>query len=289
MDNPILLDIYTVGDGVTDKRRLHQFSSIFRPTTMALLDRVGIPLGTSCLEVGCGIGDVTFELARRVGALGRVVGMDIDAARIADARKEAAEDGLHNVEFRLADIRTYREKAENDKSTPEFGVIYSRFVLDHFSDPGKVIGTMRDMLVPGGVLIAECVDYSAWYCVPSLPAFDRVLKLHEELRLHTGGYTDMGARLPVLFLEADLSGIEISIFQYMQLAGPFKQWVLSTLTKERAEWMIALDLTTREEIDQLIAELAAHSENPRTAMGTPRFMQVWGYKGHEPDSYRLAR
>ena len=71
----------------------------------------------------------------------------------------------------------------------------------------------------------------------------------------------------MLFLEADLSGIEISIFQYMQLAGPFKRWVLSTLTKERAEWTIALDLTTREEIDQLIAELAAHAGKPENCDG----------------------
>ena len=266
------LDIYTVGEGVADKTRLEFLVQLFRPTTLALLDRIAIKLGMVCLDAGCGTGDITFELARRVGAQGKIVGVDLDDVRIEEASREAAAFPLSNVEFRVADIRKKTE-------TPsEFDLIFSRFLIDHVAHPDDVFANMRDMLKPGGILIAECADYSGWYCYPALPAFDRALELLAELRRHTGGAYDFGAKLPVLLLGAGLADVEISVFQLMELAGPLKRWILSTLTGDRAEWMITLDLTTREEIERLLAEIRGHIENPRTVMGTPRFIQSWGYK-----------
>ena len=58
----------------------------------------------ACLDVGCGGGDVSFDLARLVGASGRVVGMDVDAVKLEIARSEAAAQQFANVEFRFADI-----------------------------------------------------------------------------------------------------------------------------------------------------------------------------------------
>ena len=272
MDSPVVIDLYTAGDGATDKARLHRLEELFRPTTTALLDRIDIRPGMSCLDVGCGTASVTLDLARRVGPQGRVVGIDIDDARIDDARLEAAAQGLSNVEFRIADIRTEPDAA------PEFDVVYSRFVLDHLARPGQAIATMRDMLRPGGVVIAECTDYSAWHCFPALPAFDRAMVLQAELRRRIGGYPDIGLRLPALFVEAGLGDIEISVFQYMQMTGPLKRWILMALPKDRTDWMIAVDLAEEEEIDKLIADLVRHIDDPHTTMGTPRFMQVWGYR-----------
>ena len=272
-----MLDLYTAGDGLTDKARLHRLTELFRPTTVALLDRIDIRPGMSCLDVGCGTASVTLELARRVGPEGRVVGIDIDDARVDDARQEASARNLQNVEFRVSDIRKEREPAS------EFDVVYSRFVLDHLAKPGEVISIMRDMLRPGGVVIAECTDYSAWHCFPALPAFDRAMELQTELRRRIGGHPEIGLRLPAFFVEAGLRNIEISIFQYMQMTGPLKRWILMALPKDRTDWMVAIDLADKEEIDRLIADLSKHIDDPRTTMGTPRFMQVWGY-GSDPEA-----
>ena len=55
-------------------------------STTTLFERLGIGDGMVCLDVGCGGGDVTLELARRVGPRGRVVGADIDETTLALAR-----------------------------------------------------------------------------------------------------------------------------------------------------------------------------------------------------------
>jgi SAM-dependent methyltransferase len=265
------LDIYTVGDGIADRSRLDRITEIFRPTTQALLDRVDVRPGMACLDVGCGTGGVAFDLARRVGPAGRVVGLDMDDIRIEEGRRDAAAR-VPNVEFRLADIRTLSDPV------PEFDVVYSRFLLDHVAHPAKVLSTMYGMLKPDGKLVAECTDFSGWYCFPALPAFDRAVKLLSEERKRTGGFPDIGARLPVLLLDAGLADVRTRIFQHMELAGVFKSFMLTVLTPDRAEWIVTLGIADEAEVEQVLAEVTAHIESPRAVMGTPRFVQCWGSK-----------
>jgi len=66
----------------------------------AYLDLLGGSAGERALDVGCGSGVVTRELARRVGAQGRAVGVDVSPSLLAVARELAREQGLGNrVEF----------------------------------------------------------------------------------------------------------------------------------------------------------------------------------------------
>ncbi len=271
-DTDAHIDIYTAGDGAVDRSRLEHLTEIFHPTTAALLDRVGVDRGSACIDVGCGIGGVTYELARRVGRDGRVVGLDIDDPRIEEVRREASALGLPNVDFQVADIRTLSPPKE------EFDLVYSRFLLDHLGHPAEVVNTMCQMLKPGGVLVAECTDYTGWYCYPRLAAFDRAVELASQERRRAGGYPDVGARLPVIFLDAGLVEVQMNIFQHMELAGVFKSWVLASLTPDRTQWMVALGIADEAEVESVLAEVTSHVENPRTTMGTPRVVQCWGSK-----------
>ena len=271
------LDIYTLGEGAVERRRLDRITEIFRPTTLALLDRVGVRPGMACLDVGCGTGGVAFDLARRVGPEGRVVGLDMDDLRIEEGRREAVAEAVPNVEFRLADIRTVSDPA------PEFDLVYSRLLLDNVAHPARALSTMCGMLKPDGKLLAECTDYSGWYCYPGLAAFDRAVELVSEERRRTGGFPDIGARLPVLFLDAGLTDVRMHIFQHMELAGVFKSWMLSTLTPDRAKWIATLGIADEVEVEQVLAEVTRHIENPGTTMGTPRFVQCWGSKPKPPN------
>ena len=96
---------------------------------------------------------------------------------------------------------------------PEYDLVYSRLLLDNVARPAEVLSAMCGMLKPGGKLVAECTDYSGWYCYPDLAAFDRAVELVSEERTRTGGFPDIGARLPVLFLDAGLADVRMRIFQ----------------------------------------------------------------------------
>ena len=170
------LDVYPNPDGAGDLDRLQLLADWFRPTTQALFDRIDIRPGMACLDVGCGTADTTFELARRVGEEGRVVGIDIDETIL----DRVLEDAPKNVELRGGDIRTI-------DAAPEFDLVNARFVLDHLARPLDALAQMRRMLRPGGIVSVECGDHSGWYSYPHSASFDRIVDLVTEQRNRAGG------------------------------------------------------------------------------------------------------
>jgi ubiquinone/menaquinone biosynthesis C-methylase UbiE len=68
---------YVIRGGVEGRERLRILGRVMHPTTRALLDRVALREGMTCLDVGCGGGDVTLEIARIVGPAGHVLGIDV--------------------------------------------------------------------------------------------------------------------------------------------------------------------------------------------------------------------
>ena len=88
---------YVIRGGVEGRERLRLLSAVMCPSTRALLAEVGIAAGSACLDLGCGGGDVTLELARALGPGGRVLGVDLDEIMVDMARREAEEHRLSNV------------------------------------------------------------------------------------------------------------------------------------------------------------------------------------------------
>lgn len=84
--------------------------------------------GLSLLDVGCGPGTLTADLARRV-APGPVVGVDAAAEAVAEARALGAEAGQDNLSFRVGDFR------DVGLSPASFDVVHAHQVLQHLRDP----------------------------------------------------------------------------------------------------------------------------------------------------------
>ena len=137
----------------------------------------------NCLEVGCGGGDVAFDMARTVGPSGRVVGTDIDQTVLDLAIAEAAGQELRNIEFRLMDI------TENAPAA-EFDLVHARFLLSHLADPAGALVRMRDALRPGGVIVLEDVDFRGHFCYPESNAFARYMELRISGRISTATKRD---------------------------------------------------------------------------------------------------
>jgi ubiquinone/menaquinone biosynthesis C-methylase UbiE len=77
---------YVIRGGREGYKRLQLLARARWPDTSDLFERVGIQPGMRCLDVGCGGGEVTFEIARMIGPEGSVVGIDIDEGRARRAR-----------------------------------------------------------------------------------------------------------------------------------------------------------------------------------------------------------
>ncbi len=77
---------YVISGGRAGRERLGVLSSVMAPSTAALLARVGVAAGGRIVDLGCGGGDVTADLARAAGS-GTVVGIDADPAVLDLARR----------------------------------------------------------------------------------------------------------------------------------------------------------------------------------------------------------
>src|SRR5262245_56677564 len=193
---------YVIRGGLDGRERLRILARVMYPTTHALLQRVGLGQGMACLDVGCGGGDVTFEIARLVGPEGRVAGVDIDETKIGLARNEAAALSLPNVDFRVTEIQGSGREAE-------FDLVYARFLLTHLSDPDGALTEMRRLLRPGGVIVVEDVDFRGHFCHPESPAFQRYVELYTQAVRRRGADPDIGPRLPGLLLDAGYRGVQM--------------------------------------------------------------------------------
>jgi SAM-dependent methyltransferase len=132
------------------------------PLGRAALERVDPRPGERALDVGCGAGQSTLELAELVGPRGSVVGVDISEPLLGRAKERVRAAGLTNVELVLGSAATTRLE-------PAFNLIFSRFGVMFFDEPVAAFAHLRATLVPGGRLGFVCwqpLEVNPWAQAP---------------------------------------------------------------------------------------------------------------------------
>jgi SAM-dependent methyltransferase len=135
------------------------------PLGAAAMDRAQIAPGEAILDVGCGCGDSSLQLAERVGPGGRVIGFDISAPMLTRARERAREQGISNLGFVQADAQTHTFEGKGHD------VLFSRFGVMFFADPVAAFANLRRALLPGARLAFVCwqeLKRNPWMLVPVL-------------------------------------------------------------------------------------------------------------------------
>jgi ubiquinone/menaquinone biosynthesis C-methylase UbiE len=101
--------------------------------------------GDRVLDIGCGFGDTSQQLAALVGAAGEVVGVDVAAPFVDAASREAEEAGAANVSFVLGDVQVAELGAE-------FDYVFSRMGVMFFANPVAALRNVRAAMKPDGRL-----------------------------------------------------------------------------------------------------------------------------------------
>ena len=259
---------YAIRGGAAGRERLRILSRVMHASTTSLFDRFGINNGQLCLDVGCGGGDVTVELARRIGPRGKAVGADIDDIKLELCRQEARQLDIKNVTFLKLDVR------ELDASS-QFDLVYSRFLLTHLSDPAGAVSAFYRSLLPGGIVAVEDIDFSGYFTYPESAAFRRYHELYCELVRRRGADPDIGPRLPILLIEAGFEDVGVSAVQPIGIQGEVK--VINPITMQNiADSVLEEGLATQQEIEDVVRDLFTFAADPHTVAGVPRVVQAWG-------------
>ncbi len=146
---------------------------VLAPILELLLERARVGEGERVIDIGCGCGATSLALAQKVGARGRVVGLDISAPMLERARQRAQALPLA---FILADATAYPfERASVD-------LLFSRFGVMFFADPVLSFSNMRTALVAGGRIAFACWRQprdNPWMMLPLQQAYRHVPRLPE--------------------------------------------------------------------------------------------------------------
>lgn len=259
---------YVIHGGVAGKQRMEVVARACWPTTLALLQRAGIRKGMNCLDLGCGAGEVTFEMARLAGPKGRVAGMDMDAVKLELARERAAKEGVRNVEFRQANVFEWDEESVYD-------LTYVRFLLTHLPECQRVVPKLLRALRPGGALAVEDIDFAGYVSHPGNDAHDRYVGLYQEVVRRRGGDADIGPKLLAMLSGAGLEQAGLNIVYPEHKEGSGKELSVLTLIGI-SEAVLAEKLIEEQELRELIAELERYTQDPLSIVCGPRVFQVWG-------------
>ncbi|MGC9665003.1 methyltransferase domain-containing protein [Planosporangium sp. 12N6] len=144
--------------------------------------------GMSVLDVGCGPGTITADLAVRV-APGRVTAVEVSADALALARAEITARGVSNVDFAVGDVHALGFPAGT------FDAVHAHQVLQHVADPVAALREMRRVCRPGGIVAARDSDYAGFTWYPEIPALDEWMALYQRVARANGGEPDAGRRL----------------------------------------------------------------------------------------------
>jgi len=245
--------------------------------------------GAQVLDVGCGPGTITMDVATAV-APGTVVGVDVMEDWIASAARLASDRVVNNVSFEVSDAHALRF-ADNT-----FDVVYSHTVLHSLIDPSRALSEQRRVAKRGGWVIASGVrDWGFSPRYPPCPALDRIheawMRYHELLRkrylsgekvpggherqLATFRYLDLHTARKCVswYREAGLSDLQVQ-FTVKQLEYPGSDDMVPALTlipprgmPDDPLWevyrdMMAEGLVDEAAIDRASEEVAAWYSNP---------------------------
>lgn len=196
---------YPLGTDPIELDRLHLQHQLWSDAAHALWLRAGIGPGSHVLDIGCGPGAATRDLAHLVGRHGRVLGVDESPAFIELVQRDAAV--LPQLEGKVGDV----QKLEH---TGGFHAVYARWVFCFVPRPGDVIDGAARALERGGVLcVHNYFNYEAMAAAPRRESYARVVAATGKSWRDNGGDPDIVARLPALLHDR---GFELEHLQVHQ-------------------------------------------------------------------------
>ncbi len=143
--------------------------------------------GMRLLDVGCGPGTITIDLAKRF-AFDLAVGVDISEPVLEGARKDAEAQGA-DVRFGFANVTRL------PFADASFDVVHAHQLLQHLADPVAALREMLRVCKPGGLVAARGSDYAAMTWYPAEPDLDDWLDLYHRIAAAGGGQPDAGRHL----------------------------------------------------------------------------------------------
>lgn len=264
---------YVLGMSPDEVRRLAHQHEAWRVQTERLWARAGVGAGQTVVDLGCGPGFTSLDLARLVGRGGRVVAVDPSTAAAHELRAALGRDGIGNVEV----VEAF--EADVDLSAYRPDVVFARWMYWFLRDAERSVARVAAALPQGARFVV--MDYCNYHGIgtePRAALFDRVFRAVYQSAADGGGSLDVAGRLPRLFRACGLRTTDLVPMQQVARPGePIWEWV-SSFQRLHLPALVEKGYLTVAELASHLAWWSALEQDPDAVFFAPPVMGVVGVK-----------
>lgn len=130
--------------------RQNAMDTMLSPLGEAALNKLNLNEGENVLDIGCGCGHTTLNIAKRISPDGQVTGLDISEPMLKRAKESANEMSISNASFNCVDVQT------DDMGEEVYSAAFSRFGVMFFEDPVAAFCNINKSLITGASLSFVC-------------------------------------------------------------------------------------------------------------------------------------
>ena len=260
---------YVLGTHDEEIARLGLQHRVWQDQVLDTWRRAGITQGQTVIDIGCGAGDATLDLAQLVGPEGLVVALD-QSRRFLDVVEARARKS------RMENIRAFQVDLDRDALPGVCAdAAWNRWVMSFLRDPRSLLRRVAARLKPGGALIVhEYFDYATWRTAPPSPAIDGFVDAVIREWRASGGEPDLGLHLPAWLDETGFEVREVRpLVDVVAPATPKWQWLAAFVESGRKR-LEELKSITPAESQRIADTLAGLSSDKRTRMITPAVFEI---------------
>ena len=176
------------------------------------LEKITLKPAARILDVGSGLGLMTECLSKKSGPGGYCLGIERDDEQIEKAQKHQTPE----LEFRKGDA--YQLPLKEDE-IGSFDIVYSRFLLEHLSDPKRAIEEMLRALKHGGQIILSDDDHQSMILYPEPEGFQKLWTAYIDSYITIGNDPFIGRKLPRLLLDNGCKEVRNDLVFFGDMAG----------------------------------------------------------------------
>jgi len=260
---------YILGTHDDEISRLALQHRVWRPRALAAWRRAGFTVGQTLLDIGCGPGHASLDMAEIAGPSGRVVAID-RSRRFLDALEATRlRRGLDNIETLELDL--------DDGKLPALGAdgAWCRWVFAFVKRPRDLLARIGGALKPGGVLVVhEYFDYSTWRVAPRSRDIEEFVRVVMKSWRADGGEPDIGLDLPLWLEELGFETKALHpIIDIVPVSSFVWQWP-KTFIEVGLRRLIELGRLTSERAQAISDAFASSEAAPHTLMITPAVLEL---------------
>ena len=260
---------YVLGTHDEELERLGLQHRVWRPRALDAWRRAGFTAGQTILDIGCGPGYASLDLAEIVGPSGTIHAFDKSGRFLRALESTCRQRGLATVETHEVDLDTAQLPRLNADGA------WARWVFAFVRQPHDLLKRVAEALKPGGVfVIHEYFDYSSWKLLPQSPELDEFVRIVIQSWRDDGGEPNIGLNLPVWLREL---GFELQALNPIIDVVPPTNFVWrwpTAFVQVGIRRLAALGYLTDTRAKEISDALIERESMPGTLMMTPAVLEI---------------